>query len=151
MSIDPQTVIDFAEQHLDGVNTLTVWGERALFYNPGQRLKRGTYFATVKEKDGANDRASGLDRPEVWRLNIGISKAKFGDLFGPTPSRPAKGGVVAGDWDFTALDMLTPHPVYGWMGWVAVCCPQPMTWKRCQRLLEDAHRRAAETYRKRAK
>ncbi|MEL7086953.1 MAG: DUF6194 family protein [Planctomycetota bacterium] len=115
MSIDPEAVFAFADEHLEGVNVLPAWGERALFYNPGGKLKRGTYFATVKEKDGDNDRASNLDRPGIWRLNIGVRKETFVERFGPTPLRPVKGGVVAGTWDFTQLDTLTPHPVYGWM------------------------------------
>lgn len=46
-----------------GVN----WGERALFYNPGQFLAKGVYLLTFKEHDGAHDSASRINRGGVYR------------------------------------------------------------------------------------
>lgn len=151
MSIDPEKVYEFASAHLDDVNLLPAWGEQALFYNPGNQLKRGTYFATVKEKNGENDQASQLDRTNVWRLNIGINKKTFEEMFGPAPARPPKGGIIEGEWNFAALDTITPHPVYGWMNWIAICCPSDLNWKHCQELLRDAHVRAVKTFQKRSR
>ena len=65
---------------------LSAWGEVSYFYNPGHRLKRGTYFTTIKQKDGKNDKGSQIDREGVWRLNIGVSKPVFKRLFGPPPT-----------------------------------------------------------------
>lgn len=126
------------------------WGETSYFYNPGRWLPRGAYFATVKDRDGANDGASALNRPGVWRLSMGVSTAAYVELFGSRPPRPPKGGVIAGDWDFRVLDVLTPHPIYGWMAWVAVLTPSVTTWvDRCQPLLVDAHSRARTTFERR--
>lgn len=75
----------------EGVNDGTNWGERGLFYNPGGRLPKGTYILTFKEKDSENDRASRVDRPGVYRLNLGLSKPTFTALFGAIPRRPAGG------------------------------------------------------------
>jgi len=123
----------------------SAWGEVAYFLNPSGRWPRGVYMATVKDRNGPNDRASALDRPDVWRLNIGLSPGEYVALFGPPPSRPGKGGVIGGDWDFQALDRLTPHPVYGWMRWVAILTPTKSTWEReCIPLLQDAHARASK-------
>ncbi|MEM9796915.1 MAG: DUF6194 family protein [Pseudomonadota bacterium] len=127
---------------MPGIVATAAWGETSFFYNPDNRLSRGTYFATIKDHDGANDRASALDRPGIWRVNFGVGRKAYADLFGAPPPRPPKGGVVAGPWDFTALDRLMPHPVYGWMGWVAVLCPSAVTWAACAPLLADAHARA---------
>jgi hypothetical protein len=52
------------------VSLATSWGETALFYNPGKRLPRGIYFATLKDHDGANDKASALHRHGVFRLSL---------------------------------------------------------------------------------
>jgi hypothetical protein len=125
------------------------WGERAFFVNPGGRLASGAYFATIKTGDGPNDRGSRLDRPGVWRLNFGPPKALFEARFGAAPMRPPKGGVVAGPWDFTALDAPTPHPVYGWMGWLAVPNPSAETWEALAPLLAAAHQKAATAARRR--
>ena len=125
------------------------WGETSYFYNPDHVLKRGTYFATIKEKDGENDRASELGRQGIWRLNIGVTKAAYQALFGPLPARPAKGGIIEGPWDVTVRNVITPHPIYGWMGWVAVLSPSEETWKRCIPLLKVAHGRAKVKFEKR--
>lgn len=123
----------------------SAWGEVSYFLNPDRRLRRGAYVATIKDHDGENDRASTLDRPGVWRLNMGVSTSAYFERFGPPPPRPGKGGVIDGDWDFKALSRLTPHPVYGWMCWVAILTPTKSTWEReCIPLLRDARARASE-------
>jgi len=139
----------FLTQSLDGVVPLSAWGEISYFYNPGHKLKRGTYFATIKQKDGDNDKGSHIDRHGVWRLNIGLTKPTFQSLFGPNPDRPPKGGIIEGPWDFTELDRLMPHPVYGWMSWVAVLCPTQQTWEQCIPLIKEAHEKARQGFEKR--
>ncbi len=136
---------------MEGVSPRAAWGETAYFYNPGAVCARGTYFATLKEKDGENDRGSKLGRAGVWRLGFGVRRPTFEALFGPPPPRPGKGRTIAGPWQFEALDRLMPHPVYGWMCWVAVLCPEPATFEACRPLLADAHLRARETFLRRRK
>ena len=87
-------------------------------------------FATLKAKDGANDRASRLNRSNVFRFNIGISKATYEAPFGRQPARPPAGTVVDSGHDFAALDVLLPHPVYGWMAWISVLNPSPVLLSR---------------------
>lgn len=115
-AIQPDDLIARLLARYDGTVSVEAWGETSIFYNLGRTLPRGVYFATVKRKDGANDRASRLDRPGVWRFNVGAPRPLYLERFGPPPPRPSKGGVVEGAWDFHALDRITPHPVYGWMG-----------------------------------
>ncbi len=68
---------------------------------------------TIVTKDyGDFDRASHLDRPGVFRLNIGVGKDTYRSLFGPQPPPPGEAGVVDTGHDFTILDQLLPHPVY---------------------------------------
>ena len=103
----PDQILDQLLTRFPGTTAVDAWGETSLFYNPGQRLPRGVYFATIKQKDGENDKASRLDRQGVFRLNLGTSKPLFVERFGAPPKRPAKGECVAGPWDFTELDQLT--------------------------------------------
>ena len=58
----PEAVIADLSSRFDDVHPVESWGETALFHNPDGAMKRGVYFATVKRKDGAHDRASALDR-----------------------------------------------------------------------------------------
>jgi hypothetical protein len=149
--ISTDTVHEHLTTKLAGVVPIDAWGETSYFYNPGRALKRGTYFATIKMKDGDNDRASQLDRSGIWRLNLGIRKATFLSMFDRIPERPAKGEAIKGAWDFTATDIITPHPVYGWMSWIAVLSPSERTWQICLPLILDAHLRACELFKKRQK
>ena len=90
-------------------------------------------FATLVTSD-AHDHVSNLNRPGVYRLNIGVGKQTFGNLFGP--DRADTDGV--GD-DFTALDRILPHPVYGKMYWVCVLNPGPETFETVRGLLAEAY------------
>lgn len=147
----PDSIIEHLLDRFEGTRVVEAWGERSIFYNPGLMLPRGVYFATVKEKDGENDKASHLDRAGVFRLNVGTMKPLFLERFGPPPSRPSKGGVVDGPWDFTAADTLTPHPVYGWMSWVAVLNPSNETLTIMNEILEAAFGKAKASFEKKVR
>ena len=147
--MEPDAVLAALLARHHGVVAIETWGETALFHNPGRTLPRGVYFATVKQRDGAHDRASRLDRPGVFRLSLGTSRDLFVARFGTPPARPAKGAVVAGPWDFTALDQCTPHPVYGWMGWISILNPSAASFAALRPLADAAHARAVAGFEKR--
>lgn len=90
----------------------------------GRRPRQG--WATLVTSD-VNDAFSDLDRPGVFRLNIGLPAAHFRELFGEP-----------GGHDPTALDVLFPHPVYASSRWVSVLNPDA-TWPLVRELLVTAH------------
>ncbi len=141
----PQTVVEDLCADLDGVVPKSSWGETALFY-PGRALPNGVYFCTIKERDGDNDRASTLTREGVFRVSIGVSPETYVARFGPRPARPAKGCVVTTGHDFAALDVLTPHPIYAWMGWVQILSPTASRYAEIRPLIEEAHRLAVAKF-----
>lgn len=125
------------------------WGDTFFFYDPAgvggaaQRMP----FATIVTKDyGDFDDASDLDRPGVFRVSIGVGRATFEELFGHPPAAAAD---HLAEHDLTELDRLVPHPVYSAQGWVCVLNPGPRTSSQVEVLLAEAHRRAAEHYRRR--
>ncbi len=124
------------------------WGERALFYNPHRQLPKGIYFLTFKERDGKNDHASSIGAGE-YRLNVGISKRAFVERFGHIPERPSAGSTVNSGHDFTKSDVVTPHPVYGWMCWIAVKNPSSETLEDLKPLLAESYQLAIGKFRKR--
>lgn len=126
----------------------TNWGEVGLFYNPHNKLKKGVYLLTFKVKDGDHDTASNLDRDDIYRLNLGISKDSFIKLFGEIPARPKAGGVVAMDMDynFSKTDTVLPHPVYGWMAWICVLNPSKATFTTLTPLIEEVYQLAIKKY-----
>ncbi|BBF99021.1 MULTISPECIES: DUF6194 family protein [Pseudonocardia] len=91
-------------------------------------------WATVVTSD-VNDACSGLDRPGVFRLNIGLPAPRFRELFG----EPA-------EHDPAALDVLFPHPVYASYRWVSVLNPDT-TWPVVRELLGAAHGFAVRKHR----
>jgi hypothetical protein len=148
MTLAIEQIVKYVQSTFPGVVDNHNWGERALFYNPVHKLPKGIYFLTFKEKDGANDSASQIKSGQ-YRLNIGISKAAFTALFGGIPARPSAGGVVNTGHDFTACDVITPHPVYGWMSWVAVKNPSSATFGELKPLLAEAYKLAVTKFSKR--
>jgi hypothetical protein len=97
------------------------------FMLPGKKMP----FATIVTKDyGEFDNASKLDRPDVFRLNIGVSRSTFRSLFGED-----------GGYDYAALDALMPHPVYAKQWWVSVLNPSLETFETLKSLLAEAYAR----------
>lgn len=91
-------------------------------------------FATIVVKDyGDFDDASRLDRPGVFRLNVHVGRDRFVELLGYPP------GAVPDGIDYTAFDVLLPHPVYAAQAFVSVVNPG----EQARALIEVAHARAA--------
>lgn len=141
--VSPAEIENFILTNYRHVAAADAWGERGFFVNPDSVLPRGAYFATLKFKDGEGDRASKLFRENVFRFNFGMAKEDFYARFGAPPKRPAKGAAVSGGWNFTKLNALTPHPVYGWMGWAAVLNPGGTVFQDIVSLLDGAHKKAS--------
>ncbi|HEY7021195.1 MAG TPA: DUF6194 family protein [Ktedonobacterales bacterium] len=94
-------------------------------------------FATIVTKDyGEFDNLSQLDRPGVFRLNIGVSRETFQKLFGYLPG---KQNAESAEYDYAALDRLMPHPVYAPQSFVCVLNPSPETFKTVKPLLAEAY------------
>jgi hypothetical protein len=113
------------------------WGDTFFIYDPQRNLeaKRRMPFATIVTKDyGEFDCASKLNRPGVFRLNIGITKETYAALFGGSSSDGAHTGH-----DFAALDKLMPHPVYASQGWVCILNPSDATFEAVKPLLREAY------------
>ncbi len=107
----PDKILNYCLEKLEGTALVESWGEKGIFYNPGHALKRGVYILTVKEKNGDNDKSSGLNRENVYRVNLGIQKSTFVELFGAVPKRPPASGVVDMDYDFSVLNEML-YPLY---------------------------------------
>jgi len=140
--IKPIDIENYILETFQDVYPLSTWGEKSFFLNPENKFKRGTYFATIKQKDGENDKASNLSQENIYRLNIGISKDMYLSLFDSLPKRPSKGGIILGNYNFQKKDIILPHPIYGWMGWISILNPSQKTFKNCKSLLKNAYLKA---------
>ena len=124
-----------------GVDILSADGDYYIYYyDPDSTEPKDRRFpwATVVTGD-RHDTVSQLDRPGIYRLNIGVSKERFQQLF-PTAK------ATAAEHDFAALDRLLPHPVYGSMYWLCVLNPGEATWPVVRQLLAEAYQSAVQRH-----
>ena len=148
--MQPKAIIEDLCNALDGVVPKASWGETSLFYNPGKALPHGVYFCTIKEKDGANDQASNLNRDGVFRLAIGLPPSTYVMLFGSKPARPSKGAVVTTGHDFQECNLLMPHPIYAWMGWAQILSPNQEQYEKIRPLIVQAYELARQKFSKKS-
>jgi len=136
--MDQAAITRYITETFEGVHVDTSTPDTFFIYDPERKFP----FATIVTRDDDFDNASHLDRPDVFRLNIGISKATFQSLFGArAETEPSH--------DFAALDRLMPHPTYGRMGWVCVLNPSAETFETLRPLLAEAYELSVERYGKR--
>ncbi len=124
-------------------------GDTFFFYDPQRNLDPAHRqpFATIVTKDyGAFDDASHLNRLDVFRLNIGVSRDTFRARFDPAPGAESDQSTP---YDFAALDRLMPHPVYAPQSFVCVLTPSPDTFDAVKPLLADAYARVATRHARR--
>jgi len=119
-----------------GTRIIEAHGDVFALYDPAEDLppERQHPWATIVTSDNPYDAASHLDRPDVFRLNLGLPKARFHEVVD-----------VAAAHDPTALDVLFPHPVYGGQHWLCVLNPD-RAWPTVRGLLTEAHAFAVRKY-----
>ena len=133
--MNESSVVEYITKTFPEVETTSSFGYTFFFYRSERKLP----FATLISSDYDYDRISNLDRPGVFRLNIGISKQTFQSLFGTTK-------VDVGNYDFTSLDVIMPHPDYAKQHFVCVLSPSEATFERVGALLAEAYDIAVRRY-----
>ena len=158
IAVNETQMSQYIIETFEGVDVVVASGDSFFFYNPDSNVPPDhTFpFVTLVTSD-INDPFSNLNRPSVFRLNIGISKQTFRSLFGDPSLLPSvkdsvtESGKNSSDYDFTALDQLMPHPVYGQMSWMCVLNPSDETFKaKVQQLLAEAYDMAVSKYKRQA-
>lgn len=140
MAITAQDVTDYIASTFDNIyiQTMPETGNTFVFYDPDLKFT----FATVVTND-EYDQFSDLDRPDVYRVNMGITKQTFQSFFGPKP----KEGDEVPTYDYTAINQLMPHPVYGMMYWVSIINPDDTNFENVVKpLLKEAYDADVQQY-----
>jgi hypothetical protein len=138
--MNESTVADYITKTFPGAETTTAFGYTFFFYKSDHILP----FAMLISSDQDYDRISNLDRPGVFRLNIGVSKQTFQSLFGTAK-------VDVSSYDFTVLDVIMPHPEYAQQNFICVLSPSEGTFERLRALLAEAYDIAVRRYIRRNK
>lgn len=132
--MDEEEIINYICHTFFGVETQENFGYTFFFY----KSERVMPFATLITADNEYDTISNLNRPGVYRLNIGVSRATFQALFGLEKIDP-------GRYDFTVCDLLMPHPEYAPQHFVCVLSPVN-TLPKTQELLTEAYQIAVRRF-----
>jgi hypothetical protein len=138
--MDEAAVTKYITETFGGVDVVVAPAGTFYFHDPGKDLPKDHRFpfATLVTSD-EYDQFSNLSRPGVFRLNVGVGKETFRSLF-----------ASPGGHDFTALDKIMPHPVYGKMYWACVLNPSAATFEAVKPLLAEAYEMAARKHAKQA-
>jgi hypothetical protein len=136
--MDEITIAKYITDTFADVETTTAFTYLFFFY----RSERMLPFVTIATADNEGDRVSNLDRPGVFRLNIGVNKQTFQSLFGT-------GKVDTSAYDYTALDTIMPHPDYAAQAWICVLNWSDATFERVRPLLAEAYALAVQRHSRR--
>lgn len=136
----------YITETFEGVRNVEASGNTFFMVDPEGKFP----FATLVTNDDY-DNYSNLNRPGIYRLNIGISKESYHAHFPAKANVDNEGKSPATSYDFTALNTLMPHPVYGRMYWVCILNPDTSTFQSLvQPLLAESYGRDVKKYSRRA-
>lgn len=133
--VDEAVISDYITTTFEGVETAVNLGYTFFFYRDAHQHG----FATIASNGNTYEAVSRLDRPGVYRLNLGVSRATFEALFG-------SGRADTTAYDYTALDVLMPHPDYAAAHFLCVLSPSQATFDRLRPLLAEAYELAKARY-----
>jgi hypothetical protein len=132
--MDKTAITKYITETFPGVEAVVADGNTFFFYGAERMMPMVTLVTT-----DAYDAVSNLSRPGVFRLNIGVSKATFQSLLGAA--------ALDDTHDFTSLDRLMPHPVYGKMHWVCILNPSDANFEKVIKpLLAEAYAAAKKQH-----
>jgi len=136
--IDEAFVTSYITDTFENVETAVNLGYTFFFYRDDHMHA----FATIASTGNEYEKISNLDRPGVYRLNIGVSRDTFQALFGT-------GKMDANAYDFTELDTIMPHPDYSSQYFLCVLSPGEATFEKVRLLLAEAYDVATKRFNKR--
>jgi Family of unknown function (DUF6194) len=136
--IDESFITSYITSTFENVETTVNLGYTFFFYRDDHMLP----FATIASSGNEYERISNLDRPGVYRLNIGVSRETFQSLFGTNK-------IDVSDYDFTVLDTILPHPDYSAQSFICVLSPTEGTFERIRPMLAEAYDIAMKRYNRR--
>jgi hypothetical protein len=145
-------VIEYVTRELEGTLVVVAsqedgapeaaWGDTFFFYDPDHLTapqKRFPYATIVVNDYPGFDEASNLKRTGIYRVNVWVSRDTYERK---TPAEDVS------SIDYTVLDQVIPHPVYGPQSWLSVLNPGRVTEDTVKGLLAEAHDRGRHRYEK---
>jgi hypothetical protein len=136
--IDEAFITSYITSAFENIETAVNLGYTFFFYRDDHMHA----FATIASTANEYEKISNLDRPGVYRLNIGVSRETFKSLFGTKK-------IDVNAYDFTALDIIMPHPDYSSQHFLCVLSPSEEIFEKIKPFLAEAYDIAMKRYNKR--
>ena len=131
---DHDHVARFITEAFPDTDVVTAMGATFFSLDPEKHWPNFATIVTTDEHDMGSP-SNLTARPDVYRLNIGLSRQTFDRLVGGET-----------DPDYAALDRLLPHPVYAQQHWVSILNPSAGTFETIVKpLLTEAYDRVTAT------
>ena len=111
---DVEAVVHYIQQTYPETDTIEAMHAWFFSLDPEKHWPNYATIVTTDEHDDASD----LDRPGVFRLNLGVDRQTFARIAAADPEP-----------DHTAFDRLLPHPVYGQQHWISILNPSEATFR----------------------
>jgi hypothetical protein len=111
---DPATIVTYIQETYPETDTVEAMNAYFFSLDPEKHWPNYATLVTTDEHDDASD----LDRPGVFRLNLGVDRETFDRI-----------AAADSDQDYTAFDRLLPHPVYGQQHWISIVNPSEETFR----------------------
>jgi hypothetical protein len=132
----PAEIVDYITQTFPDTDVVSADGATFFSIDPEKHWPNFATLVTTDEHDLAPDlpaAPSRLSERGLYRLNIGIGPSEFKSRLGS-----------AADYDYSAIDVLFPHPVYAAQRWVSIINPtRAMFESEIKPLLDVAYRLVA--------
>ena len=147
--MNPEIIQAWISQNFESTHAIEHAGNVFFHFKLGAHQPDDLYFATLVTSD-LYDQASDLSREGVFRLNLGLEKATFRQIFGEHAWKAGADGILETGHDYTRLDTLLPHPYYGSASWASILSPSEARFEQTLKvLITEAHAKAARKFQQR--
>jgi Family of unknown function (DUF6194) len=133
-----QAEVETFIESLENVQQTESYGYKFYFIGDDHMLP----FTTIANTDNDYDNVSNLNRPGVFRINIGVSRTTFDSLIPKTTSEPT---------DYTILNTFLPHPDYAKQNFICILNPTGDNIEKTKQLIQEAHAIATTRFQRKAK
>ncbi|HBI0890800.1 TPA: hypothetical protein I2Z89_RS13800 [Staphylococcus aureus] len=98
-------------------------------------------FVSFADSDNEYDNVSNLDRNEIFRINIGVSKDSFNNLVNNQTN----------NIDYTITNTFLPHPHYSSQNYICILNPKNENIQKTKEFIKEAHLIASKRFEKKEK
>ncbi|MGK9118097.1 DUF6194 family protein [Olivibacter jilunii] len=120
-----EKIENYITSNLLNVQQSAHFGYTFFFYGSDHVLP----FVTIAHADNEYDNVSNLSREGIFRVNIGVSKVTFNNLF-PDLKK---------EWDFTETNVFMSQPSYASQHFICVLNPVGDKLEETLRFIQEAH------------